>query len=142
MARSAEYLNDKCFILHSDYHAWNWFLRKNGDIVCGDFGCSKVIGKNGHVPKGGDCRIYTPHCGPEAQEEEGKMTSDFSFPNDIWQLACCYIIMLNSGEWYKEANKTQGEEVYQLLVDMRMEDPHKRPKIKEVVARLLKMNEE
>ena len=50
--------------------------------------------------------------------------------------------MLNSGEWFQEANKTQGEEVYQLLVDMHTEDQHTRPKITEVVNRLIKMNDD
>jgi len=70
------------------------------------------------------------------------MISDYSFPNDVWQLACCFIIMLNSGDWGKSANKTQGQEFYQLLVDMQTKNVNKRPKINEVVTRLLKMNDE
>ncbi len=69
------------------------------------------------------------------------MISDYSFPNDVWQLACCFIIMLNGGEWGQKANKTQDEEVYQLLVDMHTKNEHKRPTINEVVARLSKMND-
>lgn len=142
MARSVQYLNEKCYILHSDLHARNWFLRSNGEIVCGDLGCAVIIGKDGYRPKGCPCQIYTPHCAPEAQAKEGKMISDYSFPNDVWQLACCFIIMLNSGDWGKSANKTQGQQFYQLLVDMQTKNVNKRPKINEVVTRLLKMNDE
>lgn len=50
------------------------------------------------------------------------MLYDFSFPNDIWQLAFCYRVMMNGGEWHLEANKSQGDAIYDLLVDMYTED--------------------
>ena len=100
MARAVQYLNQKHYILHSDLHAANWFLRSTGEIVSGDFGCSFVLGKDGFRPAGCNQHLYEGHSAPEAQVEGGKQSTDFSWPNDVWQLAFCYRVMMNSGEWF------------------------------------------
>lgn len=50
MAQVVRYLHDEVFIMHMDLHLHNWFLREDGEVVLGDFGCSKILGPNGKQP--------------------------------------------------------------------------------------------
>jgi hypothetical protein len=82
------FLHEKCFMIHSDLHIKNWLLTKDLDIISCDFGCSKIIGPGGKVPKGSKVFCADIHSGPEGEMEKGKSffdantVDDISFAND------------------------------------------------------------
>lgn len=140
MAKAVRYLHEKHFVLHSDLHSHNWFIRRSGDIVCGDMGCSKVLGQGGTVKPGTSQFYYEGHSSPEAQiDENHKTIEEFSFANDTWQLAFCFTVMLNEGQWFQEANKSLGEDVYDLIKWMQTEEAAERPLMPAVIERLERM---
>jgi len=47
MAEVLTYLHDECFIMHTDLHNRNWLVQEDGTLMICDFGCAKVLGKDG-----------------------------------------------------------------------------------------------
>lgn len=53
-------------MIHSDLHMKNWLLTPDLDVISCDFGCCKIIGEGGKVPKGEKVFCADIHSGPEA----------------------------------------------------------------------------
>jgi serine/threonine protein kinase len=97
MAEIVTYLHNEHFIMHTDLHARNWLVREDGTLVICDFGCAKILGKDGKRSPGEKCDYAPCHSPPEMQIDDGKIIEEFSFNGDTWQLACCFETMLNGG---------------------------------------------
>ena len=66
MTTALRYLHEECFILHSDLHVRNWFLKGDGQLVLGDFGSSKQLGgPDGEVPVGTRPHYFVGFSAPE-----------------------------------------------------------------------------
>lgn len=72
MANTVTYLHDECYIAHYDLHARNWLLQEDGRIVLADFGCAKILGKDGKRGPGEGIDFYEGHSPPEMQGDGGK----------------------------------------------------------------------
>jgi len=53
--------------MHNDLMINNWSIKKNGDVVLYDFGSAKILGKDGHVPKGTKTFYRKANVAPEMQ---------------------------------------------------------------------------
>jgi serine/threonine protein kinase len=140
MARTVQYLHEKKFIIHLDLHIRNWFLREDLDIVLGDFGCAKVLGEGGKVPKGMKIWYYQGHSAPDMRAEEGKgkdkTTAEFSFNGDTWQLGFAFQAILNEGHWDRPTPSYFGQDIVDLINWMHTEDPGLRPQLSQVAERI------
>jgi eukaryotic-like serine/threonine-protein kinase len=56
MCKILQYLHEKNYIMHTDVSVRNWFLKEDGDLCLGDWGCAKVLGPFGYTPVG--TKIY------------------------------------------------------------------------------------
>jgi serine/threonine protein kinase len=69
-------------IIHLDLHAYNFRVRDNGNLCLVDFGCAKILGKDGKIPAGTEAWYYDGISSPEAVERK-----EFGFGCDVWQVA-------------------------------------------------------
>jgi len=72
--------------MHTDVSIRNWFIKEDGNLVLGDFGCAKVLGPFGYTPIGTRCYYDEAHSPAEMKCEGGFSTENFAFNGDVWQL--------------------------------------------------------
>ena len=65
MAHVVAYIHDEHHIMHTDLHARNWLVREDGRLVLADFGCAKILGKDGKRGPGEKIDYYPGHSPPE-----------------------------------------------------------------------------
>ena len=127
MADTVAYIHDEHHIMHTDLHARNWLVREDGTLVLADFGCAKILGKDGKRGPGEKIDYYEGHSGPEMQSTDGKTNDEFSFNGDTFQLGFCFQIILNGGHWHKETPEKTDSDIKELINWMKTEDKHTRP---------------
>jgi len=84
MADTVAFIHDEHYIMHTDLHARNWLVNEDGTLVLADFGCAKILGKNGKRGPGEKIDYYEGHSPPEMQGKDGKTKDEFSFNGDTW----------------------------------------------------------
>ena len=85
IAKTVRYMHEVGFIIHLDLHAYNWMVKANGNLCLIDFGCAKVLGKNGKIEAGLEAWYYDGISSPEMVERK-----EFSFGGDVWQLSVTF----------------------------------------------------
>ena len=92
IAKTVKYMHEVAFIMHLDLHAYNWMVKPNGNLCLVDFGCAKVLGKNGKIEAGLEAWYYDGISSPEMCERK-----EFSFGGDVWQLSVTFGQLMNHG---------------------------------------------
>ena len=84
MSETLKYLHENFYIMHTDLSVRNWFLKEDGDLVLGDFGCAKVLGPFGYTPIGTKIYYDAVHSPEEMKGKDGHTVAQFSFNGDVW----------------------------------------------------------
>ena len=85
MSKIVNYLHNELYMIHSNLHRANWYVRPNNDIVLLGFSCARTIGKNGSVPEGSVMYYNSVYTAPEHS-----FLSSFSFASDIYMLSFAF----------------------------------------------------
>lgn len=142
MALAMNYVHDKK-ILHRDLKTQNIFLTSNNDIKIGDFGIARVLQ---HTYDCANTAIGTPYyLSPQICQQK-----PYNQKSDIWSLGCIFyqIATLNHAfdaqnmksliqkilkGTYPPLPDTYSSDLKNLLSQMLIKDPNKRPSIRKIL---------
>ena len=135
MATLVTYLHDEKYMMHTDLHPKNWLVLEDGNLMLIDFGCAKLLGKDGIIPAGTKFYFYDGFSPPEMQMKPGTSWAqgnavtgtDFSFNGDIFILGFSFTVMLNFGDWMKPLPPSVDEDIKDLIGWMKTDDAKERP---------------
>lgn len=87
LSAGLKYLHEEN-IIHRDIKLQNIFIRKDGGLLIGDLGLSKVVHEKSNMQSK---RVGTPiYFAPEMIQHQL-----YSFPVDIWALGCVFYCLTN-----------------------------------------------
>lgn len=142
MALAMNYVHDKK-ILHRDLKTQNIFLTSKGDIKIGDFGIARVLQ---HTYDCANTAIGTPYyLSPEICQEK-----PYNQKSDIWSLGCIFYEIATLNHAFDAQNMKSliqkilkgtypplpdmySSDLKNLLSQMLIKDPNKRPSIKKIL---------
>ncbi|KRX08352.1 Protein kinase-like domain [Pseudocohnilembus persalinus] len=144
MALALKHVHDRK-ILHRDLKTQNIFLTAKGDVKIGDFGIARVLQ---HTYDCAKTAIGTPYyLSPEICQEK-----PYNQKSDIWSLGCILyelttlqhafdansmknlVLKILKGN-YPQIPSQYSDDLKQLIADMLIKDPAKRPSIRKILER-------